>query len=128
MPKLMPFLQDGSTIVSTIKVKHGSAIKCFTENGLRFVDGTELQADIMVISIYNNKGLMLAYSFSGHLDSMRQVCRDEVASKVGVVRGMDQGQLQGVWRHCRHNSLWFGIGMWMFLLWTLQFTDFVVDR
>ena len=34
-----------------IKVKHGSAIEYFTENGLRFVDGTELQADIIVFAM-----------------------------------------------------------------------------
>jgi len=33
-----------------IKIKNGSAIECFTENGLRFVDGTELQADIIVFA------------------------------------------------------------------------------
>ncbi|OJA09277.1 hypothetical protein AZE42_01998 [Rhizopogon vesiculosus] len=42
---------------------------------------------------------------------MRQVCGDEVASKVGAVWGLDEeGQIEGVWRHCGHDGLWFGIG------------------
>lgn len=33
-----------------IKVKSGSAIERFTETGLKFEDGTELEADIVVIA------------------------------------------------------------------------------
>jgi len=43
---------------------------------------------------------------------MREICGDEVASKVNAVWGMDEeGQLQGVWRNCGHDGLWFAIGM-----------------
>ncbi|OAX33329.1 FAD/NAD(P)-binding domain-containing protein [Rhizopogon vinicolor AM-OR11-026] len=84
-----------------IKIKNGSAIEGFTENGLRFSDGTELHADIIVF----------ATGFGDHLDAVREACGDEVVSKVGAVWGMDnEGQLQGVWRHCGHDGLWFAIG------------------
>lgn len=33
-----------------IKIKNGSAIERFTEKGLKFADGTELEADIVVFS------------------------------------------------------------------------------
>jgi NADH dehydrogenase FAD-containing subunit len=33
-----------------IKIKNGSAIKSFTENGISFADGTELQADIIIFA------------------------------------------------------------------------------
>ena len=33
-----------------IKLKNGSAIERFTEKGLKFVDGTELEADIVVFA------------------------------------------------------------------------------
>lgn len=39
-----------SIIDGDIKIKNGSAIESFTENGLRFVDDTELQADIIVFA------------------------------------------------------------------------------
>ncbi|OAX32564.1 FAD/NAD(P)-binding domain-containing protein [Rhizopogon vinicolor AM-OR11-026] len=84
-----------------IKIKNGCSIQGFTENGLIFSDGTELQADIIVF----------ATGFGDHLDAMREACGDEVASKVGSVWGMDnEGQLQGVWRHCGHDGLWFAMG------------------
>jgi hypothetical protein len=48
------YLPDTGTsqhiINGDIKIKNGSAIECFTENGLRFVDGTELQADIIIFA------------------------------------------------------------------------------
>jgi hypothetical protein len=68
----------------------------------------------------------LKHASSGDkLDSMREICGDEVASKVGAVWGMDEeGQLQGVWRHSGHDGLWFGMGMCVFLLWALQLTAF----
>ena|SRR5882757_2636125 len=83
-----------------------------------------------VISIRKVRDLTLAHSFGDHLDAMREACGDEVASKVGPVWGMDnEGQLQGVWRHCGHDGLWFAMGMCMFLLWAFRLTVFsVVDR
>ncbi|OAX36527.1 FAD/NAD(P)-binding domain-containing protein [Rhizopogon vinicolor AM-OR11-026] len=73
-----------------IKLKSGSAIECFAENGLRFADGTELHADIIIF----------ATGSGDPRDPMREICGDEVASKVN----------EGVWRHCGHDGLWFGMG------------------
>jgi hypothetical protein len=65
-------------------------------------------------------------SSGGHLDSMREICGDEVASKVGPVWGMDEeGQLQGVFRHSGHDGLWFGMGMCVSLLWATSVDCFL---
>lgn len=37
-------------IDGNIKIKNGSAIERFSEKGLKFADGTELEADIVVFS------------------------------------------------------------------------------
>lgn len=47
-----------SIIDGDIKIKSGSTIESFTENGLRFADGTELQADVIVFATgYGNISL-----------------------------------------------------------------------
>ncbi|KAG1861489.1 hypothetical protein C8R48DRAFT_711748 [Suillus tomentosus] len=80
---------------------NGSAIESFTENGLRFADGTELQADIIVF----------ATGYGDPRDFMREVCGDQVASKITRVWGLDEeGQSAGVWRYCGHDGLWFANG------------------
>ncbi|KAG2097526.1 uncharacterized protein F5147DRAFT_816517 [Suillus discolor] len=90
-----------SIIDGDIKIKNGSAIESFTENGLRFADGTELQADIIVF----------ATGYGDPRDSMREVCGDEVASKITSVWGLDEeGQTAGAWRYCGHDGLWFANG------------------
>ncbi|KAG2101337.1 uncharacterized protein F5147DRAFT_581646 [Suillus discolor] len=87
-----------SIINGDIKIKNGSAIESFTENGLRFADGTELQADIIVF----------ATGYGDPRDFMREICGDEIASKVTQVWGLDEeGQSSGVWRYCGHDGLWF---------------------
>ncbi|KIJ67523.1 hypothetical protein HYDPIDRAFT_173996 [Hydnomerulius pinastri MD-312] len=84
-----------------IKLKQGSSIECFTEHGLKFVDGTELEADIVVF----------ATGYGDHRDVMTDICGPEVASKVGEIWGVDEdGQVMGAWRDCGHEGLWFGIG------------------
>ncbi|KAG1829642.1 hypothetical protein EV424DRAFT_408890 [Suillus variegatus] len=90
-----------SIIDGNIKIKNGSAIESFTENGLRFADGTELQADIIVF----------ATGYGDPRDFMREVCGDEVASKITRVWGLDEeGQSAGVLKYCGHDGLWFANG------------------
>jgi len=84
-----------------IKLKNGSAIERFTENGLKFADGTELEADIVVF----------ATGYGDPRDSMRDVCGPRVADKVKQVWGFtEEGEVNRVWRDCGHDGLWFGIG------------------
>ncbi|KAG2364044.1 hypothetical protein BDR07DRAFT_1280627 [Suillus spraguei] len=90
-----------SIIDGHIKIKNGSAIDSFTENGLRFADGTELQGDVVVF----------ATGYGDIRDFMRDVCGDEIASKIPKVWGLDEeGQTAGVWRYCGHDGLWFANG------------------
>ncbi|KAG1901997.1 uncharacterized protein F5891DRAFT_1163681 [Suillus fuscotomentosus] len=92
-----------SIIDGNIKIKNGSAIESFTETGLRFADGAELQADIIVFAT--------GYVTGDPRDFMREVCGDEVASKITRVWGLDEeGQSAGVWRYCGHDGLWFANG------------------
>ncbi|KAF8558001.1 FAD/NAD(P)-binding domain-containing protein [Imleria badia] len=93
--------RTGKHVISgDIKLKQGGAIVCFTEKGLKFEDGTELEADIVVF----------ATGCGDHRDVMRDICGPEVASKVGEIWGMDEdGQLMGAWRDSGHEGLWFGI-------------------
>ncbi|KAI9571544.1 hypothetical protein HD554DRAFT_2016499, partial [Boletus coccyginus] len=99
------FLIDTGTsrhiINGDIKLKSGSAIERFTEKGLKFADGTELEADIVVF----------ATGYGDPRDSMRDVCDLQVADKVNQVWGWtDEGEVNGIWRNCGHEGLWFGIG------------------
>ncbi|EIW83441.1 FAD/NAD(P)-binding domain-containing protein [Coniophora puteana RWD-64-598 SS2] len=84
-----------------IKVKNGSAIESYTETGLRFADGTELEADVVVF----------ATGYGDPRDAMYDICPPEAAKKVGPVWGFDkEGQVSGIWRPSGHEGIWFGIG------------------
>ncbi|KAG1735979.1 hypothetical protein EDB19DRAFT_1830067 [Suillus lakei] len=80
-----------SIIDGGIKIKNGSAIESYTENGLRFAGGTELQADIIVFAT----GYVMAIP----------------ATSCVRVRGLnEEGQSAGVWRYCGHDGVWFANG------------------
>ncbi|KAF9236329.1 hypothetical protein BU15DRAFT_50190 [Melanogaster broomeanus] len=84
-----------------IKIKSGDSIERFTEKGLKFADGTELEADVIVF----------ATGYGDPRDSMREICDPDVADKITPVWVMDEeGQVGGVWRYCGHDGLWFGVG------------------
>ncbi|KAG6382176.1 hypothetical protein JVT61DRAFT_826 [Boletus reticuloceps] len=84
-----------------IKLKNGNAIERFTQKGLKFADGTELEADIVVF----------ATGYGDPRDSMRDVCGPQIADKVKKVWGLTkEGEVSGIWRDSGHEGLWFGIG------------------
>ncbi|KAF8838512.1 FAD/NAD(P)-binding domain-containing protein [Paxillus ammoniavirescens] len=84
-----------------IKIKSGGSIERFTETGLKFADGSELEADIIVF----------ATGYGDPRDSMRAICGPEVADKVVPLWRLDEeGQSSGVWRYSGHDGLWFGVG------------------
>lgn len=100
-----------------IKLKQGGSIERFTEKGLKFEDGVELEADIVVFAtgyVYESGFSFIPQWFrryGDHRDVMRDICGPEVASKVGEIWGVDEdGQLMGAWRDSGHEGLWFGIG------------------
>ncbi|KAG6375656.1 hypothetical protein JVT61DRAFT_3226 [Boletus reticuloceps] len=84
-----------------IKLKNGSAIERFTKKGLKFADGTELEADIVIF----------ATGYGDPRDSMFDVCGPKVADKVNKVWGFtEEGEVNSVWRDCGHEGMWFGVG------------------
>ncbi|KAF8134306.1 hypothetical protein EV363DRAFT_1257346 [Boletus edulis] len=84
-----------------IKLKNGSAIERLTEKGLKFTDGTELEADIVIF----------ATGYGDPRDSMRDVCGPQIADKVNKVWGFtEEGEVNSVWRDCGHEGMWFGVG------------------
>jgi len=84
-----------------IKIKSGGSIERFTETGLKFADGSELEADIIVF----------ATGYGDPRDSMQAICGPEVADKVVPLWRLDEeGQSSGVWRPSGHDGLWFGVG------------------
>jgi cation diffusion facilitator CzcD-associated flavoprotein CzcO len=81
-----------------IKVKHGQEIAEVLPRGLKFTDGTELEADEIV--------------FATGYDNMRTTARtilgDELADKVGDIWGWDEeGEMKGIWRDSGHHGFWF---------------------
>ncbi|KIJ18436.1 hypothetical protein PAXINDRAFT_167040, partial [Paxillus involutus ATCC 200175] len=83
-----------------IKIKSGGSIERFTETGLKFADGSELEADIIVF----------ATGYGDPRDSMQAICGPEVADKVVPLWRLDEeGQSSGVWRPSGHDGLWFGV-------------------
>jgi len=84
-----------------IKLKSGSAIKSFNENGLVFEDGSTLHADVIVF----------ATGYGNAVDLVKAICGSQVADQLLPVWGLDQeGELNSVWKGSGHEGLWIGIG------------------
>jgi len=80
-----------------IKVKN-AAIDRFTETGLRFADGSELEADIVV----------LATGYVNMRETARRLFGDEVGDRVKDVWDMDEeGEINTLWRDSGHPGFWF---------------------
>ena len=81
-----------------IKVKQGQAIAEVLPRGLRFADGSEVEADEIV----------LATGYEDMRSQTRIIFGDEVADRVGSVWGMDEeGEMRTVWRRSGHPGFWF---------------------
>ncbi|KAF8333988.1 uncharacterized protein EI90DRAFT_3015066 [Cantharellus anzutake] len=81
-----------------VKVKQGTEIGSFEENGVRCVDGSFLEADIVILA-------------TGYL-SIRETCRkifgDEVADQTDRVWGLDAtGEVNGIWRQTGCPGFWY---------------------
>lgn len=85
----------------TIKVKQGQEIKYFTKNSIVFADGSEIEADEVV----------LATGYTGVRQRTRTIFGDSVADKVDPIWGFDQqGEQRGVWRRSGHPGFWVAAG------------------
>ncbi|KAK4466132.1 hypothetical protein QBC42DRAFT_193632 [Cladorrhinum samala] len=84
-----------------VKVKQGQEIVEVLPNGLKFADGTELEADEIV--------------FATGYDTMRgtagAILGDEVASQTEDIWGWDEeGEMRGVWKQSGHPGFWYHAG------------------
>ena len=90
-----------------IKLKSGVDIERITETGVKFVDGTELRADIIVY----------ATGYSSMNGWAAKLISREVADKVGRCWGLGsstkkdpgpwEGELRNMWKPTQQEALWF---------------------
>lgn len=84
-----------------IKVKSGVTAETFTENGVKFSDGSEVEADVVIYS-------------TGYEWNYRQQCAEIVGEKVAAeceeFFGLDaNGDVRGVMKEVRKGFWMFGI-------------------
>lgn len=81
-----------------IKVKHGQEITEVLPHGLKFADGSELQADEVIF----------ATGYQNMRTQARLLFGDEVADRVGDIWGFDEeGEMRTIWRKTGHPGFWF---------------------
>ncbi|KAI9155609.1 Flavin-binding monooxygenase-like [Paramyrothecium foliicola] len=81
-----------------IKIKQGQEITEILPKGLRFADGTELDADEIV----------LATGYQNMRTQTRTIFGDKVADRVGDVWGYDEdNEMRAIWRNSGHPGFWF---------------------
>ncbi|KAL3490244.1 hypothetical protein BJX62DRAFT_142441 [Aspergillus germanicus] len=81
-----------------VKVKQGQEIAEITTTGLRFDDGSELQADEIIF----------ATGYQNMQTQTRLIFGDEVADRVASVWGLDEeGEFRTVWQRTGHPGFWF---------------------
>lgn len=82
----------------TIAVKQGSEIDRVLPRGLRFADGSELEADEVV----------LATGYLNMRTQTRLMLGDAVADRVADVWGLnDEGEMRTIWQRSGHPGFWF---------------------
>ncbi|ROV88156.1 hypothetical protein VSDG_09297 [Cytospora chrysosperma] len=81
-----------------IKVKQGQEVAEVLPHGLKFADGTELEADEVIF----------ATGYQNMRTQARAIFGDKVADELGDVWGFDQsGELRTLWRKSGHPGFWF---------------------
>jgi cation diffusion facilitator CzcD-associated flavoprotein CzcO len=80
-----------------IQLVQARDIATFAEDGLRLSDGTSIPADLVV----------LATGYEKQTASIRRLCGDEVADRVGDVWGFDeQGFMRNMWTRTGQDRFW----------------------
>ncbi|KAG6818697.1 hypothetical protein H0H93_002696, partial [Arthromyces matolae] len=93
----------GSELIADgkIKLKSGSPIETFTETGIKFEDGSEIPADVVVF----------ATGLGDSRSHIRQLVSDDVFKNVKPIWGLNpEGEMNGVWRDIGVKGLWSIIG------------------
>jgi len=81
-----------------IQVKQGQEVTAILPHGVRFADGTEIEADEIVF----------ATGYANMRTQARAIFGDELASRVGDIWGWDEeGEMRTIWRDSGHPGFWF---------------------
>ncbi|KAI5461960.1 hypothetical protein BGZ63DRAFT_354986 [Mariannaea sp. PMI_226] len=81
-----------------IKIKHGQEVEQVLPHGLRFADGSELEADEVV----------MATGYQNMRTQTRTIFGDEVADAVADVWGFNgEGEMRMLWQRTGHPGFWF---------------------
>ncbi|BCS21152.1 flavin-containing monooxygenase [Aspergillus puulaauensis] len=81
-----------------IKVKQGQEISEVVPHGIRFADGSELEADEIIF----------ATGYQNMRTQTRIIFGDEIADRVNSVWGLDEeGEPRTIWRRSGHPGFWF---------------------
>ena len=84
-----------------IGLKNDTILKEYTKTGLRFENGSMLDADVVVF----------ATGCGDYRDGLRKLLSEELGSKVKQIWGLDgAGELKGAWRDIGVDNLWCMIG------------------
>jgi len=84
-----------------IKLKNDSQIQGFTPKGLKFEDGSELEADVVLFST----------GLSDSRKGLSNVFGDEVAEKMKPLWGLnEEGEINGCYRDLGYQGLWYIMG------------------
>ncbi|KAK7032645.1 hypothetical protein VNI00_012910 [Paramarasmius palmivorus] len=84
-----------------IKLKNDSKLERFTETGLKFEDGSELPADVV----------MFATGYGDARTLVRRICGEELGKKVKPIWGLnEEGEINGLWRDLGVPGLWYMMG------------------
>ncbi|THH30835.1 hypothetical protein EUX98_g3355 [Antrodiella citrinella] len=84
-----------------IKVKSGSEIDHFTEEGLKFKDGNDLKADVVV----------LCTGYGDIRGPVRELVEPNIAKKIVPIWDLnEEGEEQGAWREIGAPNLWYTMG------------------
>jgi len=80
-----------------IRIKQGVEVERLTETGVRFTDGSTMEADLVIT----------AFGYGDMQESIRELIGHDVAERVGRVWGLDaEGEVRGMWRRTRQDCLW----------------------
>ena len=104
-------------------MKNDSQIQGFTANGLKFEDGSEVDADVVVfctgfvclfyfffvLAIFFDE--LFIIRLSDAREGVRKVCGDEVADKIKPLWGLnEEGEINGCYGDLGCHGLWYIMG------------------
>ncbi|THU96531.1 FAD/NAD(P)-binding domain-containing protein [Dendrothele bispora CBS 962.96] len=84
-----------------IGLKNDSPISCFTETGLKFENGSTVEADVVIF----------ATGLGDNRHIIRKICGEDVGNRCTPIWGLDSdGEIQGTWRDLGVKGLWYIMG------------------